>query len=167
VGSIPTASTRMTIATSLLGGDRRIYPPHWVAILAVSEAVVARLLPGYRLIPSPWNALGVLLAVLGLAFGGWAFALFRRAKTGIVPFTPATSLVLRGPYRFSRNPMYLGMALVLTGEAVVLGAVTAFLAPLAFVLIVTVRFIRPEEAQMEGTFGADYRELRRRVRRWL
>jgi protein-S-isoprenylcysteine O-methyltransferase Ste14 len=146
---------------------RRLYPPHWVVLLAACEVALHRWLPIAVWITGAWRFAGLLLATCGVLFGGWAFAIFRRAKTGIVPFSEATSLVLAGPYRISRNPMYVGMVSLLVGLAVFLGSVTPFLAPGVLFLILTYRFIRPEEEQMRRTFGAPYEALTRRVRRWM
>jgi protein-S-isoprenylcysteine O-methyltransferase Ste14 len=94
-------------------------------------------------------------------------ALFRRARTGVVPFSEATTLVTGGPYRFTRNPMYLGMAGILVGTAIWLGSVTPWLVLPAFMAIIVERFIAPEEAMLERTFGEHYARYRAAVRRWL
>jgi protein-S-isoprenylcysteine O-methyltransferase Ste14 len=147
--------------------SRRLYPPHWFAILLLLELVLNRWLPVVQWIPPAVRAAGWALGVSGFVIGGWAALLFKRAKTGIVPFSASTSLVTAGPYLFTRNPMYLGMALMLLGAAILTGALTPFVAPVAFVFIVIHGFILPEEKHMERTFGASYVELKRRVRRWL
>jgi protein-S-isoprenylcysteine O-methyltransferase Ste14 len=152
---------------------RRLYPPHWFFLLFALEFALDRWLPITRQLPvAAWiprslQLAGWVLVVAGATLGGWAALLFQRAKTGIVPFSPSSSLVLAGPYRFTRNPMYLGMATVLLGAAMILGSLTPLVSPLLFIVIVTHRFIRPEEAQMERTFGASYMEWKKRVRRWL
>ena len=110
---------------------------------------------------------GVTLIVIGVAIVLWAGFLFNRAKTGIVPFSPATYLVLGGPYLYTRNPMYVGMALALLGAAVFLASLAPlFVLPL-FVLIINNRFILAEEAMLEEAFGEAYREYKARVRRWF
>jgi protein-S-isoprenylcysteine O-methyltransferase Ste14 len=146
---------------------RRLYPPHWFAILLLLELALNRWVPILQWIPPAARPAGWALGALGFVIGGWAALLFRRAKTGIVPFSASTSLVTAGPYLFTRNPMYLGMAIMLLGVAILTGALTPFVGPVAFVFIVTHTFIRPEETHMEETFGASYVELKRRVRRWL
>ena len=104
---------------------------------------------------------------LGLALIIWAALLFRRAGTGIVPFSDATALVAEGPYRFTRNPMYLGMAAMLLGAALLLGSLTPFLVIPAFMALIAERFILPEEAMLEREFGERYAAYKLRVRRWL
>jgi protein-S-isoprenylcysteine O-methyltransferase Ste14 len=118
-------------------------------------------------IGEPYRYAGAVLIGLGGALGAWAVMLFRHARTGVVPFSAATVLVRSGPYRFTRNPMYLGMAGVLAGTAIWLGSVTPWLVLPAFIGIIAERFIAPEEAMLERTFGSRYLEYCRAVRRWL
>ncbi len=110
---------------------------------------------------------GITLVVIGVAIILWAALLFNRAKTGIVPFSQVTFLVLGGPYLYTRNPMYIGMALTLLGAAVFLASLAPFFVLPLFVLIINNRFILAEEAMLEEAFGEAYREYRAKVRRWL
>jgi len=113
------------------------------------------------------RAAGAVPLVLGLALGIWGSNLFQRARTTIKPFETPTTLVTSGPFRLSRNPMYLGMAAVLVGVALMLGSATPFLVIPPFVLLLDVRFIRREESAMRAAFGEAYRAYQARVRRWL
>jgi len=110
---------------------------------------------------------GVAVMALGLVLPLWASHLFKRVRTGIVPFTPATFLVLRGPYRFTRNPMYLGMTIMLLGVAVFLDTLAPFAVIPLFVVAIDRRFVRAEEAMLEQVFGSAYLDYKARVRRWL
>jgi protein-S-isoprenylcysteine O-methyltransferase Ste14 len=83
------------------------------------------------------------------------------------PFSEAKTLVVRGPYRWTRNPMYLGMAAILLGFALYLGSVTPFIVIPAFMGLIAERFIVPEEEMLEKTFGQAYSDYKARVRRWL
>jgi protein-S-isoprenylcysteine O-methyltransferase Ste14 len=105
--------------------------------------------------------------VLAIGLILWAAALFRRAGTNIRPYLPSTALVVSGPYRFTRNPMYLGMAGTLLGVAVFLGSITPFVVIFAFMGLIKERFILLEEAKLEAAFGSDYVQYKERVRRWL
>ena len=113
----------------------------------------------------PWAGTAVL--VLGFALMIWAWKLFKLRGTAVCPFDPSTRLIREGPYRFTRNPMYVGMTLILFGIALAGGTPVLFLAPAAFFLTVRAQFIPYEEKKMEETFGADYNEYKRRVRRWI
>src|SRR6516225_6526737 len=111
--------------------------------------------------------------VVALLIGGaTAFAgnmEFRRAKTTINPFRPqnTTALVTSGVYRFTRNPMYLGLTLLLLGWAMFLCSACALVGPVLFALYVNCFQIKPEEKILSAKFGAAYSEYVSRVRRWL
>lgn len=124
-------------------------------------------LPLATLIAAPWTWLGLLPLVLGLGITVMAARTFARAGTAIRPFHESSALVTSGMYRYTRNPMYLGMVLVLLGAAVLLGSLTPFAMPPLFALIIQMRFIRHEEAMLQNRFGEQYREFRARVRRWI
>ena len=133
----------------------------------VAMAVLHFGLPIAQPIREPYRYAGAVLIALAVALGFWALALFRRAGTGVVPFSEATTLVVRGPYRFTRNPMYLAMAGILVGTAIWLGSVTPWLVLPAFMALIAERFIAPEEAMLERVFGESYARYRATVRRWL
>ncbi|MGB5246319.1 MAG: isoprenylcysteine carboxylmethyltransferase family protein [Woeseia sp.] len=137
-------------------------------LLALAGAIAAhKLAPAMQLINAPWNYAGILLIAAGLAMVIVSAGAFSRAETPIVPFTQSTALVTGGCYRFTRNPMYLGMVLVLLGVDVLLGSLTPFLILPVFVLIIHRVFILREEAMLEELFGDEYRKFKGRIRRWL
>jgi len=145
----------------------RIYPPVWLVIALVSMFAFDRWLPLMESDVSlprllPWVVMACGLAVVLSAWLG-----FRRAKTGIVPFSESTALVTSGIYRVTRNPMYLGMVLVLAGIALKLGSLGAWIPIPLFVLIIQHRFIRNEEIFLAGIYGDEYRDFMTRVRRWI
>jgi protein-S-isoprenylcysteine O-methyltransferase Ste14 len=144
-----------------------LVPPVYFALAFLLMVVLNHLLPLVRFELPALDYLGALLLLAGIALDVWAVILFRRARTGIRPFQPAAALVVDGPYRFTRNPMYLGMVLILVGLALRLGSLSPWLAPPLFVALIQQRFIRAEEAFMQDTFGADYARYRAGVRRWL
>ena len=92
---------------------------------------------------------------------------FRKAETGIVPFSKSTTLVLEGFYKFSRNPMYVGMNLLLVGLIITLANLYNIVYLIAFFFIVRNLFVLKEEKQMEDTFGEEYLSYKKKVRRWL
>jgi protein-S-isoprenylcysteine O-methyltransferase Ste14 len=110
---------------------------------------------------------GFVGVAIWLALDGSAMLLFRRARTSMVPIKPTTAVVTSGPYRITRNPMYLGMAFLYVGLALLLGVIWS-LALLPVVLFVVDRHvIAREERYLEAKFGEEYREYKKRVRRWL
>ena len=146
---------------------RVIYPPVWMVFGVVVIFAADEFLPGPRFSGAAAQFLGSALLVAGLALLVLAGGLFSRADTGMVPFRDTRVLVTHGLYRYSRNPMYLALALVLLGVAVTVGSTVALLVPVAFLLIMDRRFIRAEERQLQALFGEEYRAYCRRVRRWL
>ena len=110
---------------------------------------------------------GAAIALLGLAFGGWAFFTFVRAKTTPHPNHPVSALVTWGPYRVSRNPMYVGLSGFTAGLALVANT-PWLLAVLPFVwLALRLLVIGREETYLERKFGEEYRAFKVRTRRWL
>jgi protein-S-isoprenylcysteine O-methyltransferase Ste14 len=141
-------------------------PLIFLAGLVVGFAVEA-LLPGVDL--PAWLEWGVggLLVVAGLGLLLWFNTSFSRKGTAVEPWKPTTAIVTTGPYRFTRNPAYLGMALTYVGIALLSSAVWV-LVPLPFVLAVIDRgVIAREERYLDRKFGEEYVSYRRTVRRWI
>jgi protein-S-isoprenylcysteine O-methyltransferase Ste14 len=122
-------------------------------------------------IPLDWGAvtqpLGWLLVGIGLALFAWTLVTFWRHRTTVNPYKAASSLCTGGPFRFSRNPIYVGDWFILVGVSMLLATVWPLLfAPLIWALL-RYGVIRHEEAHLEAKFGDVYRTYRARVRRWL
>lgn len=150
----------------------------WLALKLPPLALVALTawamwaLPALARLPmaTAWRAaLGAALAAAGVAVCLAGVLAFRRARTTVDPLHPgaASALVVRGIYRRTRNPMYLGFALALLGWALVLGTLAALLLLPAFVLYLNRWQIAPEEAALRARFGADFDAYAARVPRWL
>ncbi len=144
----------------------KILPPH-VAISSLILVTILHYLIPTPVIPKPFNYFGILFFILGLAVLFWSFGMFRKKETPILPGQKPTALVIEGPYKFTRNPMYLGVATALLGVAVYLGDLLAFLAPTIFFAFVSIKFIPREEKLMENLFGKKYINYRNKVRRWI
>ena len=119
-------------------------------------------------LPLPANVVvGIVLIALGLALVAPSAALFQRAGTNLAPHRPTTALVFTGPYRFTRNPIYVGFADIYAGAAVWSGTTWALiLLPLVLVVIRRAVIAR-EERYLEATYGQEYLDYKARVRRWL
>ncbi len=146
---------------------RIIYPPMWLATGIIVIFVFNETWPGARFTSGLGQAVGAVFILLGLALLVLAGGLFKKAGTDLIPFKDVSALVTTGVYRFTRNPMYLGMALVLLGCAITVGASAALIVPPVFMVIIEVRFIRPEEVMLRDLFGEDYDSYCQRVRRWI
>ncbi len=110
---------------------------------------------------------GAVVIALGLAIGLWAVVQFQLAKTSVRPDRPTSAILSTGPYRYSRNPIYLGLLLVVVGFALALDSLWQ-LAALA-VLYVVLRWgvVAREEAYLMQKFGAVYTDYASGVRRWI
>lgn len=146
---------------------RIIYPPIWLVLGIVAIFSLNEFLPGPRYTGTVSQLVGGAVLVAGLALLILAGGLFKRAGTDMIPFQNVTALVTTGVYAWTRNPMYLGMALVLLGTAVTVGAVYALLVPPLFMVIIEWRYIRPEEVMLQGLFPEEFPAYCQRVRRWL
>ena len=141
-------------------------PLTWFLVALIGVAAAAAV-PLGEWPPEPWNFLGLAPLAFGLALGLPAERQFVRAGTPVRPFQEPTALVTDGAFRFSRNPMYLGLVQVLAGAALLLSSPLALVVVPAYGAWVQARFIAREERLLEERFGDAYRAYRRRVRRWV
>lgn len=139
-------------------------PPVWALLTAISSWLLARYIPVLHVeIPA---IVYLILAGLGLALAGWSGFWFLRKKTTIEPRLTPTTLIVEGPFRINRNPIYTGMVLILLAFAFWLGDLIAILPVLIFPLLITSRFIKGEEAQLRKVFGPKADEYIANTRRW-
>jgi protein-S-isoprenylcysteine O-methyltransferase Ste14 len=145
------------------------FPPVVLFVIGFAVGLVAdiiRPLPVFGRLRY-WVIAGAMLIALGIGFATWACLLFMRMKTAIYPTGHARQLVVSGPYRFTRNPMYVAMSAAHAGLALMFQLLWT-LALLPVVMIVCYRLvIRREENYLEAEFGGAYWDYKRRVRRWL
>jgi protein-S-isoprenylcysteine O-methyltransferase Ste14 len=142
-------------------------PPVYFLCSLILEVGLHFAIPVARIIPAPRHYIGVVLIVAGISVAGAAALQFRKADTPVKPSDKPTALVTGGLFRVTRNPMYLGMLLVLLGTAVILRTLTPLVVPFGFAYVITTRVIRFEEAFLREQFGEPYVSYCRRVRRWL
>ena len=146
----------------------KLPPPVWALIYVVLAAAISWLLGWPQVSGLPLPKLGLALTLIPWALPVWAVVVFRRAGTEITPTSPTNrALVVDGPYRYTRNPMYLGLVLVTLGIAVWIGAWPMFLAPIAVFATANWVHIPFEEAKMRRQFGVSYNDYVSRVRRWV
>lgn len=149
--------------------EKKIPPPALAALFALLLWAIAAFTPAVQLAPWVRWSVPIALLVSGLFFCSSGVIAFRNAQTTVNPLQPeqASTLVSDGIYGVSRNPMYVGLTLILTAWAIYLAAPWAFLGVAAFALYLHRFQILPEERALEQVFGADYEAYRARVRRWL
>ena len=145
-----------------------IRPPIAWAVAALAGLALNWLMP-LPFIPAavPAGGLGAMVFALALALVAWAIVTMTRAGSNVPTSRPTTTIVDGGPYRFTRNPIYLGMALGLIGLAIAFNSVWLLLALVPFALVIRYGVVAREEAYLERKFGDVYRGYRARVRRWL
>jgi protein-S-isoprenylcysteine O-methyltransferase Ste14 len=150
-----------------MGWTRRIIPPGWLLVALLASAALHHWLPLAQVLRPPASRFGLVLLAGGAVLASSGIAAFHRAHTPVIPFERSTALVTRGVYRFTRNPMYLGLSLVLAGTAVLLGSIGACVPLPLFVWIIDSGYIRAEERFLTEIFGSDYLHYTHAVRRWL
>ena len=149
--------------------ELKVPPVALVLVVGLAMWALARAVPAAALAVPMAGWLGAFLAVAGIAVSVAGVMEFRRAQTTVNPTRPhaASSMVTSGIYRRTRNPMYLGMLLVLAGWAFFLRNVAALALLPVFVLLISRLQIQPEERALGQSFADEYERYRRSVRRWI
>lgn len=145
-----------------------IAPPPLIFALGLAAGFGLDALAGGSDVPDGvrWP-LGVLLVLAGAALNASFIAGFRRAGTRVEPWEPTTAIVTDGAYRFTRNPGYLGMALLASGIAILAGALWPLVTIAIAAVVIDRGVIVREERYLERLFGQEYADYKRRVRRWI
>lgn len=146
---------------------KTITPPLLYQIAIVLMVLFHFLFPIAKIIHFPFNLIGIIIFVLGAALAVNAKRLFQKTKTPIKPSDLPINLHQQGPFRFSRNPMYLGIAIGLLGIAIFLGSLSAFLFPIAFIAVMDLVFIPYEEKVLQAVFGEEYQGYKSKIHRWV
>ena len=146
---------------------RKIIPPVYLGMTLILMWLLQRYLPVYQYSHPPIAYSGVILVLLGITMAAISAGMFKKAGTGIEPFDEATILVTNGFYRVTRNPMYLGMFLMLMGVAFLMGGMGALLPVPVFIMIIRNNFVLGEERFLEVAFGQHYLDYKSEVRRWV
>jgi protein-S-isoprenylcysteine O-methyltransferase Ste14 len=123
------------------------------------------------IIPQPINLIGILFLPVGMILVIWAnYTLLHIGKIGLrnrEPMQRPSTLVLVGPYKFTRNPIYLGVLIMALGLTIVWSGLVMFLCTIIIFIIFRYIFIKREEIILEEEFGNEYRDFKKRVRRWV
>lgn len=110
---------------------------------------------------------GILVIVAGFCLMMWPWLLFKRGNLAVCLPNKTAYILTTGPYRFSRNPMYLGMILMMLGTALYFGTLPFYISAGAFFVIINFAFCPYEENKLINAFGEEYRKYKNRVRRWI
>ncbi|MBD3370449.1 DUF1295 domain-containing protein [Candidatus Fermentibacteria bacterium] len=146
---------------------RKKMPPTYLLGAMVLMAALHFLLPLARMLRWPLCAVGLTPLAAGVILNLWADRDFKRIGNPVKPFEESTGLITDGTFRVSRHPMYLGMALILLGMALLMGSVGALLPVPLFLLVMEKAFVVEEERMLARQFGDYWKRYRAGTRRWL
>jgi protein-S-isoprenylcysteine O-methyltransferase Ste14 len=124
-------------------------------------------LPLLQIIKYPFNLIGILFLITGAGLNIWADQMMKKYNTTVKPDEKPTVLIETGVFKLSRNPMYLGMALLLLGAGFILGSVTSFVGVILFVAVMEMVFIPQEEKILQEQFGEEFKAYKKKVEKWL
>jgi protein-S-isoprenylcysteine O-methyltransferase Ste14 len=145
-----------------------IRPPIALALAAAGGLAATWLYPLPflpMLVPAGW--VGAIMLALGFALAAWAVASMRRAGTRFETHQPTARIVTAGPYRFTRNPIYVGMFIALIGLAIGADSLWLLVALAMFYLVIRYGVVAREEAYLERKFGDAYLDYKAKVHRWI
>lgn len=144
-----------------------LLPPAYFLIALVVTIVVARVSRGWSVANLAVNVMGGVLLVAGLAINLVADKAFKSSGTTVKPFEESSALVTSGVFRFSRNPMYVGIVLMLVGVSLLNGSIIGLIPALLLAVFLDRRFIRAEEMMLAEKFGDAWQTYAAQTRRWL
>lgn len=142
-------------------------PPMYLNTFLVLAIGLHFILPIKRIIHSPYTYLGLIFILFGVVLNVWSSGLLTKKGTAIDFYEAPNRLVTDGPFRISRNPIYLSGVILSLGTAILLGSLITFVFPIALLMILDRHYIPSEERRLEKTFGKAYLEYKQRVRRWI
>ena len=148
-------------------GRKRVMPPTYFLIALLIVIASRFLLQGWLYWTWVTLVMGAILTTIGIALNLAPDSAFKKESTPVSPDAMPSALVTSGVFRFTRNPMYLGMTLILAGVALLVGQPAAVLVAPAFALLLDRRFIPGEERNLENAFGRAYDRYNADVRRWV
>lgn len=145
----------------------KIMPPTWLLIAMIAMLILNFLFPIVSIIPPLWNLLGLIFLASGMILNLVADNSFKQVGTTVKLYQESSSLVIDGVFKISRNPMYLGMVLILLGIAMLLKSLSPFLVIISFAILIDRAYIQVEEQMLAGKFGGTWEAYKARTRRWL
>jgi protein-S-isoprenylcysteine O-methyltransferase Ste14 len=152
--------------TNLVLARPRVLPPKGLLLAIVGQFPL--LIAAWPLRPTAAELLaGSVLFVLGIVLNIWAERLFRRNDVGVCPFSRVPLLIDRGPYRLTRNPMYLGLACLNMGLTLLSGVLANLWSSIAFLIWLHYAYVLPEETFLRNQLGSTFCTYAQRVPRWI
>lgn len=143
----------------------KLHFPNYFMLFIILNMIIHFLIPLKQVILK-YNYFGVFFIIIGIYFYLSVYAIFKKEKINWRQSASPSKLIKCGVFKISRNPMYLGMFLILLGEAVILGSLGSFILPFLF-LIGTDYELHNDEYKLKKKFGKEYKEYNMKVRRWI
>ena len=142
-------------------------PPFYLLISVLSIVLLSKYFPVIEFDREKFKMLSLLILLTGISLLSISSSLFTKHKTPIKPFKESTHLITTGIYKYSRNPIYLGMVLILIGVGIYMGAGSSLFVVLIFIYFIRKDFVIKEEAFLLELFGEEYKNYKEKVRRWF
>ena len=146
---------------------KKILPPTLFYICLIISIFLHYTLPLKQIIEYPFNLIAFLFFVIGTGLNIWADQLLKKQKTTVKPNEKPTTLIETGAFKISRNPMYLGMAIILLGAGFILGSIISFIGVILFIAVIEFVFIPLEEKNLYEQFGEKFEAYEKKVRKWI
>ena len=146
---------------------RKILPPMYFLLSLILLITLYFNFSIIKFIYPPYNWIGILFIIFGITMNLWANNLFKKKGTAVNPNEKPSVLITNGPFRLSRNPMYLGMTAILLGISMISNSLITLIAPVLFITIIQILFITAEEKLLESIFNKEYLDYKEKVRRWI
>lgn len=146
---------------------KKVLPPTYFNLALLLSLILHFLIPIDKIIRFPWNLLGLIPALIGVVLNLHADRSFKQFSTTVKPFQESTALIQNGTFSFTRNPMYLGMTLILLGLSIFLGSISPYVIVIFYIILMDRIFIRVEEHMLADTFESEWLEYKKKTRRWI
>ncbi len=147
--------------------NKKVSPLNYFFVSILSMIALKFLLPEIKLFPTLWGLLGLFPFTIGIVINLLADQALKVADTTVRPFEESNTLVTNGIYKITRNPMYLGMSLILTGIVLLFNNLLLFSVVVVFIFLISSNFIRVEEEMLEAKFGENWLQYKAKTRPWI
>jgi len=147
--------------------EKKVLPPTYFFISLLLVVVLYLVFPIKTIIYYPWNLIGLIPGIAGAVLNMVADKEFKKAGTTAKPFQKSSTLITGNVFRISRNPMYLGMVLILTSASMITGSLSPFFIVPPFIIFMENVFINVEEKMLEEKFGEAWKNYKSKVRKWI
>lgn len=146
---------------------KKITPDGYFTILLLLSILVHFMCPIVNIVPYPYNLIGIILIITGILITLITNFMLLKKKTSIKPFEIPCAFITSGPFKLSRNPIYMGMTIALFGVETTLGSLSPIIFIIIFVIIINRLIIPVEEKDLENKFGSKYLDYKKKVRCWI